>query len=53
MMFCLVSNHKKRIFKEKPELGLQLECAWFGFLVFKFHSKKLFLLRKIIIVDNL
>ena len=32
MMFGLVQNRKKRIFKEKPELGTEEKCARFGFL---------------------
>ncbi len=34
MMFGLVQNHKKRIFKKKPELGIEEKYAWFGFFMF-------------------
>ncbi len=35
MVFCLDQNKKNVFLKimKKPELGLQLEYAWFGFLV--------------------
>ena len=34
MMSGLVKNHKKRIFKKKPELGTEEKYARFGFFGF-------------------
>ena len=41
MMFGLVQNRKKRIFKEKPELGTEEKYARFGFFGFDDLMQKL------------
>ena len=40
MMFGLVNNHKKTIFKEKPELGIEEKYARFGFFGQKMDDRE-------------
>ena len=47
MMFGLVRNRKKKIFKEKPELGIEEKCAWFGFFIYKLIKKMDTVLNKV------